>query len=298
MLVVEIGVFGNTVSRLSVGILIGYSIICVILYGLALYLANRAGWGIADSYMGFVLLGTYFWLLGYFLVTRFGRFLEAVPVADLRTALKLYVWVYAPALLASVVWCCAEVLDAVPEPIEIPGLRQVGLENALRLVALIASVTWVLVSAPIARLWATNRAQDPQALLRAENLLFIDKRQRDFEARVSIASYYALILSILAMLFLVLDSIIGELFERLTGISGYIGAVIASAIVATLLYPVRKRSNAFVTNLRVAAQENGQANTLNDLKSAIESTHNLLKADGTAVYVFAIAWAVYLLFGG
>ena len=58
----------------------------------------------------------------------------------------------------------------------------------------------------------------------------IDKRQRDFEARVSNASYYVLILSILAMLFLVLVSIIGELFERLTGTSGYIGAVIASAI--------------------------------------------------------------------
>ena len=111
--------------------------------------------------------------LGHFLVAKLGRFLEAAVVADRGTALKLYVWVYSPLLLALGIWCCAQVLEDAPVPITIPGLRTTGLDQALRWVAILASVMWILVSAPIARLWATNAVQDPETFLNAEELLFL-----------------------------------------------------------------------------------------------------------------------------
>ena len=298
MLLVEIGVFGRTMSRLTVGIVIGYATFCAILLGLAAYFAFHAEWKQAsDVFSTFVLLIIYLLALGDFLVRRLGRFLEAVAAGDRGTALKLYAWVYSPFLFAIALWCCAQVLEDAPVSLAIPGLRPALLDGALRWAALLASVTWVLVSAPIARLWATNTAQSPEALLTAEESLFISQRQREFEAKVSIQSYYALILSFLAMLFLIFDSIIGELFERLTGISGYVGAVIASIVVATMLYPIHRKFEAFVAHIREVAQESGRADALHALRSAVDSTRRYLSVEPGLGFIALVIVLFYLGWG-
>ena len=292
MLFVEIEVFGIASLRLTVGILIGYSSVCTILLGLALYFAYRAQWDLVDSYLTFVLLGFYLWSLGYFLVTKFGRFVEAVSVADRGTALSLCAWVYGPLWLTTIWWCCGWVLRDAPVSIAIPGLRQTGLETSLRAVAILASATWVLVSAPIARLWATNIAQDPETLLTAEESLFISDKQREFEAQVSLPTYYALVLSIMAIMFLILESIIGESIERMTGVSGYVGSAVAALGVAASLYPINRRFNAFVANMRDVSQESGRADSLSALKSAVTSTHRFLSVELGDIFYVTLAFII------
>lgn len=99
------------------------------------------------------------------------------------------------------------------------------------------------------------------------------------------------------MLFLILESIIGELFERLTEVSGYVRAVIASVVVASALYPIHKRFEASVAHMREAAQDNGRADALNALRSAIESTRKYLSVEPGVGFLAVVIVLFYLGWG-
>ncbi len=230
---------------------------------------------IISSYVGFILLFFFFGIGVY----RFAQFIEAVWISDRRIALIQSAWVYSPVVIASAFWWCGLLLDEVDFQNALPGLGPTFLESALRWLALIMSISWVLVNAPIARLWATNGAENPEAILRAEEYLFVTKTQREIEAQVSIPTYYSLLLSISAMAFLIIEAIIGEMFEHVTGISGFVGAMVATLGVGGLLYPIHRRINAFIGNMREVAQQSGRADALSAVKSTMVSTHKYLSAE-------------------
>jgi hypothetical protein len=273
--------------RLVTFFLTGYAFVCAILIGVIVYFVSVASSSatatsvsdiarlIAYSSIAFLILG-----IGIY---KFARFIEAVSTPDRRLALIQFAWVYSPVVIASAFWVCGWLFGNVGFQNAPPGLGSTFLEEAVRFLAFIASITWVLVSAPIARLWATTSAGNPEAILGAEEHLFVTKKQREIEAKVSIPTYYSLLLSITTMTFLIMDATVGEMFERVTGISGFVGATVAALVVAGLLYPIRRRISVFVSRIQNEAQTSGRGEAVAAVRSAISATGQYFIAEASAL---------------
>ena len=212
------------------------------------------------------------------LANGFRRFIGGVCKEDRQIAVTYFSWVYGPLAIVCCIFLvaffgmfqifflpddfceahsalmdCREALIEYVEKDTIPGFRY-SADMWMHALGVLISTSWALASAPIARLWAQSKAFDPDGFLRAEERVLLTRGQKAIEPHLSVPSYYSLLIGGFAVAFLILESVIGETFERIAGIGGYFGAIIAGLTLAGLFRPIKKRADAYSERLRKSAE--------------------------------------------
>ena len=243
---------------------------------------------------------------GYFLIVLyFASLVQNVGPPDRMVFLKQIIWVYGPWLFVIASYVSTVTFGFSPANSNYNlGWRGMLLYGLLFL----ATVTWMLMSAGVARAWAIQRAQDPESILQAEKELWVGHRQKYSEARISPRMYYTFLASVAALFFLVVETLVSEFFDEIFGLPGYTGALVAGLSITVLIYPIHKRASRIINLVNEFEKEPDAEDTKSTAAEVARATaryfFRLEIQHGYRYAVFAILFGVviaaiqlYLKFG-
>lgn len=209
--------------------------------------------------------------------------IDPVSSPDRRIFLLRVLWVWAPGFLGVNSLLLFDSIEGVPGESHFPIFVAFGL-------LLIVSYFWWMISNPFARAWAVNAAKNPDAIFRAETRFTFgpftkhvdahDEDAYDIEIRIAPKLYFSFVAALAALVFIVLETLIGEFVDNLFGGGGYIAASTIAIGVAVLMYPVHKRASIYVDFQKHVDRYSGNAvdgSLLNEVQRAFKAHGAQLK---------------------
>lgn len=180
--------------------------------------------------------------LDIIVVLWFSWVLEAAAPTDRKCMFMRLAWVWGPALVA------LHVAILVQRVFFYPGSLTKLLFSASLILFVIT--IWMQISNPFARAWVFRRANHTDALMEAERRLawpLSPKEIRATEIHIAPQLYYTFLAAIAALVFIISETLLGELFGDTLGTVGYIGAAVIAIGIATVSYPLHKRVSKYVS---------------------------------------------------
>ena len=108
------------------------------------------------------------------------------------------------------------------------------------------SIFCIQVIDPLVRKWEDQKAQNPTLIARAEAryrvtaLMSSGSALRESEIVIPRESYLGLLAGMATILFLILETVLGEAIDNLVATPGYISASIVALLVAAFIYPLNR----------------------------------------------------------
>jgi hypothetical protein len=100
---------------------------------------------------------------------------------------------------------------------------------------------WMQLSSPILRSWAAERYVDAARVAKIEKIAswpFSEKDLSEIEISLPRKKYFAAMTGLGAVLFLILETVLGEFLSNSFSISGYVGSCAIGLVVASAIYPI------------------------------------------------------------
>ena len=154
--------------------------------------------------------------------------------------------------------------------------------NAYLALGLFLLVThlWAQMSAPFARAWTFRRAEDPAALIRAEQRFqwpLKPKEVRKTEIHIEPKLYFTFLAGIAAIVFIVSETVLGEFFGDTVESVGYIGASIIALAIAAVMYPTHKRASKYFKLPKDVESDSGADNAKSVVAEIVNSLLSCLR---------------------
>lgn len=237
----RIGILLRSYSELSakykliyiINVVVTYLIIAFLLYIVIDILASNARQPTRDThYLATVAPAFRQWAIAAGLAVYVSAWVASVAAPpDRRVVLQRCFWFFAPTvLLIGVAWMLRLGFWAISQ------LQFLILIIPIGLVGVFA----VQVSSPMLRSWMYRKAVDPVAVAKAERRLHWPLQPDDweeYEITIPADKYYGLLAGIFTILFIMLETTVGELLSDLLGTAGYAEASLIALFVGALIYP-------------------------------------------------------------
>ncbi len=186
-----------------------------------------------------------------------------------RRILSIYLlWVLGPCFLGLVLFF------AVTGNVYL-GVRSSVSEILGFILVFVSTFMWAQISAPFARAWLHREAEDRNALFEVEKILswpLTPKEQHDLDAHVSPGIYYSFLACILAIIFIVAETVLSEFLDDSFGSVSYYGAMVISLSIAAIAYPAHRRASKFVS----IGHDSDTESVATDFQSAISEVGRAL----------------------
>ena len=140
----------------------------------------------------------------------------------------------------------------------------------------LVTVIWHLISSPFASAWLRGKAEDREAVDKVVQKLawpLKPDEAHEADAHISPKLYYTFLACILAIIFIVVESLLGEFLDDTFGSADYIGASIIALCISAGFYPAHKRVSKYIS----VDAESSTSSIATNFKSAVSEVVRALR---------------------
>ncbi len=146
----------------------------------------------------------------------------------------------------------------------------------LTLIVLVGFI-WLQISGPFASVWLREKVEDREAVDKVVRKLewpFKPDEIHEADAHISPKLYYTFLACILAIIFIVVESLLGEFLDDTFGSADYIGASIIALCKSAGFYPAHKRVSKYIS----VDAESSTGSIATNFKSAVSEVVRALRS--------------------